>query len=111
MDQTVSSSVRDCAKAIAEECGYKKCSASTVSMAQNTEDYGVRFTAKAKRVYDRFYPPLQTAKKKENRRCGVKLTVRLTEEMAEAAKTKMALLNIGSWQELAETLIGKWVEI
>ena len=110
MDQTVSSSVRDCAKAIAEECGYKKCSASTVSMAQNTEDYGVRFTAKAKRVYDRFYPQ-KSVPKKENRRCGVKLTARLTDEMAEAAKTKMALLNIGSWQDLIFMLIKEWTDV
>lgn len=86
---------------------YPKANKSTVSMALHTNDYGVRFCAKAQEIYDAV---TQQKPRSAKRKKACRFQCRLTESAAESVKQAMERNGIASVQTLLEMLLLSWAQ-
>lgn len=86
---------------------YPKANKSTVSMALHTNDYGVRFCARAQEIYDTVTQQKPRSAKRKN---ACRFQCRLTESAAESVKQAMERHGIASVQTLLEMLLIAWAQ-
>lgn len=86
---------------------YPKANKSTVSMALHTQDYGVRFCARAQEIYDTI---TQQKPRSAKRKKACRFQCRLTESAAESVKQAMERNGIASVQTLLEMLLIAWAQ-
>ena len=89
------------AAALREE--FPKANKGTVSMALHTNDYGVKFCARAQEIYD------AVTQRKPRRPHRVKLQCRLTESTAQRVKQALERNGIASMQTFLESLVLAWL--
>ena len=86
---------------------FPKANKGTVSMALHTNDYGVRFCARAQEIYDAV---TQQKPRRANRKKSCRFQCRLTESAAESVKRAMERKGIASVQTLLEMLLIAWAK-
>ena len=86
---------------------FPKANKGTVSMALHTNDYGVRFCARAQEIYDAV---TQQKRRRANRVKPIRLQCRLTESTAQRVKQAMERNGIASIQTFLESLVLAWLE-
>lgn len=92
-------------EALREE--YPKACKASVSMALHTNDYGVRFCARAQEIYDTI---TQQKPRSAKRKKACRFQCRLTESAAESVKQAMERHGIASVQTLLEMLLIAWAQ-
>lgn len=92
-------------EALREE--YPKACKASVSMALHTNDYGIRFCARAQEIYDAV---TQQKPRRANRKKSCRFQCRLTESAAEIVKRAMERKGIASVQTLLEMLLIAWAK-
>lgn len=93
------------ASALREE--FPKANKGTVSMALHTNDYGVKFCARAQEIYDAV---TQQKPRRPRRVKPIRLQCRLTESTAQRVKQALERNGIASMQTFLETLVLAWLE-
>ena len=91
-------------EALREE--YPKACKASVSMALHTQDYGVRFCARAQEIYDAV---TQQKPRRANRVKPIRLQCRLTESTAQRVKQALERNGIASMQTFLESLVLAWL--
>ena len=86
---------------------FPKANKGTVSMALHTNDYGVKFCARAKEIYDAV---TQQKPRRANRVKPIRLQCRLTERTAQRVKQALERNGIASMQTFLESLVIAWLE-
>ena len=86
---------------------FPKANKGTVSMALHTNDYGVRFCARAQEIYDAVTPQKPS---RANRVKPIRLQCRLTESTAQRVKQALERNGITSMQTFLESLVLAWLE-
>ena len=86
---------------------FPKANKGTVSMALHTNDYGVRFCARAQEIYEAV---TQQKPRRANRVKPVRLQCRLTESTAQRVKQALERNGIASIQTFLESLVLAWLE-
>lgn len=86
---------------------FPKANKGTVSMALHTNDYGVKFCARAQDIYDAV---TQQKPRIANRKKSCRFQCRLTESAAESVKRAMERKGIASVQTLLEMLLIAWAK-
>ena len=81
---------------------FPKANKGTVSMALHTNDYGVRFCARAQEIYDAV---TQQKRRIANRVKPIRLQCRLTESTAQRVKQALERNGIASMQTFLESLV------
>ena len=92
------------AAALREE--FPKANKGTVSMALHTNDYGVKFCARAQEIYDSV---TQQKRHSQKRRKTFRMQCRLTENTAERVKQALERNGIASMQTFLESLVLAWL--
>lgn len=92
------------AAALREE--FPKANKGTVSMALHTNDYGVKFCARAQEIYDTV---TQRKPRRPHRVKPIRLQCRLTESTAQRVKQALERNGIASMQTFLETLVLAWL--
>ena len=92
------------AAALREE--FPKANKGTVSMALHTNDYGVKFCARAQEIYDTV---TQQKPRRPRRVKPIRLQCRLTESTAQRVKQALERNGIASMQTFLETLVLAWL--
>ena len=85
---------------------FPKANKGTVSMALHTNDYGVRFCARAQEIYDAV---TQQKRRRANRVKPIRLQCRLTESTAQRVKQALERNGISSMQTFLESLVLAWL--
>lgn len=85
---------------------FPKANKGTVSMALHTNDYGVRFCARAQEIYDAV---TQQKRRRANRVKPIRLQCRLTESTAQRVKQALERNGIASMQTFLESLVLAWL--
>ena len=86
---------------------FPKANKGTVSMALHTNDYGVKFCARAQEIYDAV---TQQNRRRANRVKPIRLQCRLTESTAQRVKQALERNGIASMQTFLESLVLEWLE-
>ena len=86
---------------------FPKANKGTVSMALHTNDYGVKFCARAQEIYDAV---TQQKPRRANRVKPIRLQCRLAESTAERVKQALERNDIASMQTFLESLVIAWLE-
>ena len=92
------------AAALREE--FPKANKGTVSMALHTNDYGVKFCARAQEIYDAV---TQRKPRTPRRVKPIRLQCRLTESTAQRVKQALERNGIASMQTFLESLVLAWL--
>lgn len=92
------------AAALREE--FPKANKGTVSMALHTNDYGVKFCARAQEIYDAV---TQQKPRRPRRTKPIRLQCRLTESTAQRVKQALERNGIASMQTFLESLVLAWL--
>lgn len=92
------------AGALREE--FPKANKGTVSMALHTNDYGVKFCARAQEIYDAV---TQRKPRTPHRVKPIRLQCRLTESTAQRVKQALERNGIASMQTFLESLVLAWL--
>lgn len=92
------------AAALREE--FPKANKGTVSMALHTNDYGVKFCARAQEIYDAV---TQQKRHSQKRRKTFRMQCRLAESTAERVKQALERNGIASMQTFLESLVLAWL--
>lgn len=92
------------AAALREE--FPKANKGTVSMALHTNDYGVKFCARAQEIYDAV---TQRKPRTPRRVRPIRLQRRLTESTAQRVKQALERNGIASMQTFLESLVLAWL--
>lgn len=92
------------AAALREE--FPKVNKGTVSMALHTNDYGVKFCARAQEIYDAV---TQQKRHSQKRRKTFRMQCRLAESTAERVKQALEKNGIASMQTFLESLVLAWL--
>ena len=92
------------AAALREE--FPKANKGTVSMALHTNDYGVKFCARAQEIYDTV---TQQKPRRPRRVKPIRLQCRLTESTAQRVKQALERNGIASMQTFLESLVLAWL--
>lgn len=92
------------AAALREE--FPKANKGTVSMALHTNDYGVKFCARAQEIYDTV---TQRKPRRPRRVKPIRLQCRLTESTAQRVKQALERNGIASMQTFSESLVLAWL--
>lgn len=92
------------AAALREE--FPKANKGTVCMALHTNDYGVKFCARAQEIYDAV---TQQTRHSQKRRKTFRMQCRLTESTAERVKQALERNGIASMQTFLESLVLAWL--
>lgn len=92
------------AAALREE--FPKANKGTVSMALHTNDYGVKFCARAQEIYDAV---TQRKPHRPRRVKPIRLQCRLTERTAQRVKQALERNGIASMQTFLESLVLAWL--
>lgn len=92
------------AAALREE--FPKANKGTVSMALHTNDYGVKFCARAQEIYDTV---TQRKPRRPRRVKPIRLQCRLTESTAQRVKQALERNGIASMQTFLESLVLSWL--
>ena len=85
---------------------FPKANKGTVSMALHTNDYGVKFCARAQEIYDAV---TQQKPRRANRVKPIRVQCRLTERTAQRVKQAMERNGIASMQTFLESLVLAWL--
>ena len=85
---------------------FPKANKGTVSMALHTNDYGVKFCARAQEIYDAV---TQQKRRRANRVKPIRLQCRLTERTAQRVKQALERNGIASMQTFLESLVLAWL--
>ena len=85
---------------------FTKANKGTVSMALRTNDYGVKFCARAQEIYDTV---TQRKPRTPRRVKPIRLQCRLTESTAQRVKQALERNGIASMQTFLETLVLAWL--
>ena len=85
---------------------FTKANKDTVSMALHTNDYGVKFCARAQEIYDAV---TQQKPRRANRVKPIRLQCRLTESTAQRVKQALERNGISSMQTFLESLVLAWL--
>ena len=85
---------------------FPKANKGTVSMALHTNDYGVRFCARAQEIYDTV---TNSKPRRANRVKPIRLQCRLTESTAQRVKQALERNGIASMQTFLESLVLAWL--
>lgn len=85
---------------------FPKANKGTVSMALHTNDYGVKFCARAQEIYDAV---TQQKRHSQKRRKTFRMQCRLTENTAERVKQALERNGIASMQTFLESLVLAWL--
>lgn len=85
---------------------FPKANKGTVSMALHTNDYGVRFCARAQEIYDSV---TQQKPRRPRRAKPIRLQCRLTESTAQRVKQALERNGIASIQTFLESLVLAWL--
>lgn len=85
---------------------FPKANKGTVSMALHTNDYGVKFCARAQEIYDAV---TQQKPRRANRVKPIRLQCRLTESTAQRVKQALKRNCIASMQTFLESLVLAWL--
>ena len=93
------------ASALREE--FPKANKGMVSMALHTNNYGVKFCARAQEIYDAV---TQQKPRRPRRVKPIRLQCRLTESTAQRVKQALERNGIASMQTFLETLVLAWLE-
>lgn len=86
---------------------YPKACKASVSMALHTNDYGVKFCARAQEIYDTV---AHQKPRSDKRRKAFRFSCRLTENAAASVKQAMERHGIASVQTLLEMLLIAWAQ-
>ena len=86
---------------------FPKANKGTVSMALHTNDYGVKFCARAQEIYDAV---TQQKRHSQKRRKTFRMQCRLAESTAERVKQALERNGIASMQTFLESLVIAWLE-
>ena len=86
---------------------FPKANKGTVSMALHTNDYGVKFCARAQEIYDAV---TQQKRHSQKRRKTFRMQCRLAESTAERVKQALERNGIVSMQTFLESLVLAWLE-
>ena len=92
------------AAALREE--FPKANKGTVSMALHTNDYGVKFCARAQEIYDEI---VHQKPRRPRRAKPIRLQCRLTENTAQRVKQALERNGIASMQTFLESLVLTWL--
>lgn len=92
------------AAALREE--FPKANKGTVSMALHTNDYGVKFCARAQAIYDEI---VHQKPRRANRVKPIRLQCRLTESTAQRVKQALERCGVSSMQTFLESLVLAWL--
>lgn len=92
------------AAALREE--FPKANKGTVSMALHTNDYGVKFCARAQEIYDEI---VHQKPRRPRRAKPIRLQCRLTENTAQRVKQALERNGIASMQTFLESLVLAWL--
>ena len=85
---------------------FPKANKGTVSMALHTNDYGVKFCARAQEIYDAV---THQKRRRANRVKPIRLQCRLTESTAQRVKQALERNGIASMQTFLESLVLAWL--
>ena len=85
---------------------FPKANKGTVSMALHTNDYGVKFCARAQEIYDSV---THQKPRRANRVKPIRLQCRLTESTAQRVKQALERNGIASMQTFLESLVLAWL--
>lgn len=85
---------------------FPKANKGTVSMALHTNDYGVRFCARAQEIYDAV---TQQKPRRANRVKPIRLQCRLNESTAQRVKQALERNGIESMQTFLESIVLAWL--
>lgn len=85
---------------------FPKANKDTVSMALHTNDYGVKFCARAQEIYEAV---TQQKPRRANRVKPIRLQCRLTESTAQRVKQALERNGIASIQTFLESLVLAWL--
>ena len=85
---------------------FPKANKGTVSMALHTNDYGVRFCARAQEIYESV---TQQKPRRANRVKPIRLQCSLTESAAQRVKQALERSGIASIQTFLESLVLAWL--
>ena len=85
---------------------FPKANKGTVSMALHTNDYGVKFCARAQEIYDAV---THQKRRRANRVKPIRLQCRLTESTAQRVKQALERNGIASIQTFLESLVLAWL--
>lgn len=85
---------------------FPKANKGTVSMALNTNDYGVKFCTRAQEIYDAV---TQQKRHSQKRRKTFRMQCRLAESTAERVKQALERNGIASMQTFLESLVLTWL--
>lgn len=85
---------------------FPKANKGTVSMALHTNDYGVKFCARAQEIYDAV---TQKKPRRPRRVKPIRLQCRLTESTAQRVKQALERNGIASMQTFLESLVLAWL--
>ena len=85
---------------------FPKANKGTVSMALHTNDYGVKFCARAQEIYDAV---THQKRRRANRVKPIRVQCRLTESTAQRVKQAMERNGISSMQTFLESLVLAWL--
>lgn len=85
---------------------FPKANKGTVIMALHTNDYGVKFCARAQEIYEAV---TQQKPRRANRVKPIRLQCRLTESTAQRVKQALERNGIASMQTFLESLVLAWL--
>ncbi len=85
---------------------FPKANKSGVCMALHTNDYGVKFCARAQEIYDTV---TQQKRHSQKRRKTFRMQCRLTENTAQRVKQALERCGIASMQTFLESLVLAWL--
>lgn len=85
---------------------FPKANKGTVCMALHTNDYGVKFCARAQEIYDAV---TQQKPRRPRRVKPIRLQCRLTESTAQRVKQALERNGIASMQTFLESLVLAWL--
>ena len=85
---------------------FPKANKSGVCMALHTNDYGVKFCARAQEIYDAV---TQQKRHSQKRRKTFRMQCRLTENTAQRVKQALERCGVSSMQTFLESLVLAWL--
>lgn len=85
---------------------FPKANKSTVCMALHTNDYGVKFCARAQEIYDEI---VHHKPRTDKRTKPIRLQCRLTENTAQRVKQALERCGVSSMQTFLESLVLAWL--
>ncbi len=85
---------------------FPKANKSAVCMALHTNEYGVRFCARAQEIYDEI---VHQKPRTDKRAKPIRLQCRLTESTAQRVKQALERCGVSSMQTFLESLVLAWL--